>query len=98
MIEGIVLRVDIPERLSPKGEASRRARKRIDHPYPRVYRCRRKACEPERGCSHCEIYRCLGCHHLWHWSDGGTNSELCDACDEVVREAVRELFANGEQL
>lgn len=43
-------------------------------------RCGHPACEPVRGCQHCQRYRCWGCKKVFYWDDGGTDTELCDTC------------------
>lgn len=53
-------------------------------------RCGHATCEPHKGCNECLLYRCYGCAQVRSWSDGGTDTELCDTC-WVARHARWDL-------
>jgi hypothetical protein len=84
-------------------------RSRATSPYPGLinkpcavtWRCGAEHCEDDRGCEDCSIYRCAGCTCLRHWSNGGTDSELCDACWNVVHaaagDAFNQIFGTGKE-
>jgi hypothetical protein len=65
-----------PERCE---QTLRRARL-IDMPWPRRWRCDASSCARDEGCDACRIYRCMICKTLRDWSNGGTDSPVCDAC------------------
>lgn len=45
-----------------------------------------------RGCRECQLYRCPACQEVRLWRDGGTDSELCDACWCVVADAAEAIY------
>lgn len=73
----------------------------IDEPCAVTWRCDGAHCKDDQGCNKCRIYRCMGCNHLRHWSNGGTDSELCDDCWNVVRiaagDAFNKIFGTGKE-
>lgn len=45
-----------------------------------------------RGCISCQLYRCPCCQQVCSWSEGGTDSELCDDCWALACTSVTAIF------
>jgi len=51
------------------------------------------------GCNQCHFYRCIACNEVRPWSDGGTDSAMCDACWSVTSacaEEIATMFTQGD--